>query len=69
MCFLIRPQNVVVFIVGGVTYEESQTVHQYNTNNPGIRVILGGSNIHNSSTFLDSVEVAMEGIPCKALRI
>lgn len=64
-----RPQNVVVFIVGGATCEESLAVHQFNTNNPGVRVILGGSNIHNSSSFLDSMESAMEGIPRKALRI
>ncbi|XP_069958073.1 vacuolar protein sorting-associated protein 45 [Cherax quadricarinatus] len=64
-----RPQNVVVFIVGGATYEESVAVHQFNTNNPGVHVILGGSTIHNSSTFLDSMESAMEGIPRKTLRI
>ncbi|KAG7154636.1 vacuolar protein sorting-associated protein 45-like [Homarus americanus] len=64
-----RPKNIVVFIVGGATYEESLTVHQFNTNNPGMHVILGGSTIHSASSFLDSVESAMDGIPRKALRI
>ncbi|XP_064086038.1 vacuolar protein sorting-associated protein 45-like [Macrobrachium nipponense] len=64
-----RPQNIIVFIVGGITYEETAAVHQFNTNNPGVRVILGGSTVHNSSSFLASVEHVMEGIPRKALRI
>ncbi|KAK4294324.1 hypothetical protein Pmani_033039 [Petrolisthes manimaculis] len=64
-----RPQNVVVFMVGGATYEESQAVHQFNLTNPGVRVMLGGSTIHNSASFLASVEAAMDGLPRKTLRI
>ena len=64
-----RPQHVVVFIIGGVTYEESLTVHQFNTENTNTRVILGGSTIHNMATFLSSVEAAMEGVPRKTLRL
>ncbi|KAK7068417.1 vacuolar protein sorting-associated protein 45 [Halocaridina rubra] len=65
----VRPQNIVVFVVGGLTYEESAAVHQFNINNPGVRVIVGGSSIHNSTSFLCSVDLAMEGIPRKTLRI
>ncbi|XP_042877132.1 vacuolar protein sorting-associated protein 45-like [Penaeus japonicus] len=64
-----KPQNVVAFIIGGVTCEESAAIHQFNTNNPGMRVILGGSTVHNSTSFLDSMEAAMEGLPRKTLRI
>lgn len=66
---LDRPQNVVLFIIGGVTYEESAAIHQFNTNNPGMRVILGGSTVHNSTSFLASMEAAMDGLPRKTLRI
>lgn len=64
-----RPQHVVVFLVGGATYEESLAVHQFNVKNTNVRVILGGSTLHSSSSFLSSVEAAMEGVPGKALRL
>ena len=40
---LSRPQEVVIFIVGGTTYEESRSVALQNASNSGIRFILGGS--------------------------
>ncbi|KAK6257667.1 hypothetical protein QUC31_001126 [Theobroma cacao] len=43
-----RPQEVVVFIVGGTTYEESRSVALQNASNSGIRFILGGSAVLNS---------------------
>ncbi|KAK5642700.1 hypothetical protein RI129_008867 [Pyrocoelia pectoralis] len=48
-----RSQDVIVFFIGGVTYEESLTVHVFNKNNPEMRVILGGTTIHNSKSFLE----------------
>ncbi|KAK3930692.1 Vacuolar protein sorting-associated protein 45 [Frankliniella fusca] len=54
-----RPQDVIVFIIGGATYEEALSVHQINqTSSLGIRVILGGTTIHNSTTFLNEVDAA-----------
>jgi hypothetical protein len=43
-----RPQDVVVFIVGGTTYEESRSVALQNASISGIRFILGGSAVLNS---------------------
>ncbi|XP_023938054.1 vacuolar protein sorting-associated protein 45 [Bicyclus anynana] len=57
-----RPQDVIVFIVGGATYEESLCVRQINQANPGVRVVLGGTNIHNSTSFLEEVKSAMQGV-------
>ncbi len=54
-----RIQDVIVFFVGGVTYEESLAVHQFCRTNSGVRVILGGTQIHNSQTFLVDVESAV----------
>jgi len=51
-----RPQDVVVFIVGGTTYEEARTVHLLNATQTGTRVILGGSVVQNSSSFLNDLE-------------
>ncbi|KAF4531830.1 hypothetical protein B566_EDAN000856 [Ephemera danica] len=57
-----KPQDVVVFIVGGVTYEEALTVHQLNTEYPSVRIVLGGTTIHNSSSFLEEVQIATRGM-------
>lgn len=48
---LSRPQEVVIFIVGGTTYEESRSVALQNASNSGIRFILGGSAVLNSKRY------------------
>ncbi|CAM9818880.1 unnamed protein product [Lampetra fluviatilis] len=55
-----RPQDVIVFMVGGATYEEALTVYNLNRTNPGVRVILGGTNIHNTRSFLEEVTKATQ---------
>lgn len=42
---------MIIFIVGGTTYEESRSVSLENANNSGIRFILGGSVILNSKRY------------------
>jgi len=37
-----------VFIIGGATYEEALTVYNLNRTNPGVRIVLGGTTIHNT---------------------
>ena len=56
-----RVQDVVIFIVGGVTYEESLAVHQFCRSNNGVRIVLGGTMFHNSNSFLADVEMAVKG--------
>ena len=58
-----KPQDIIVFIVGGVTYEEAKMVAQVNASSPGVRVVLGATNIHNSTTFLEEVEDAVSCWP------
>ena len=43
-----RPQDVIVFIVGGATYAEAFAVAQMNSSNQGMRIVLGSNNILNS---------------------
>ncbi|GFZ09906.1 vacuolar protein sorting 45 [Actinidia rufa] len=43
-------QDVIIFIVGGTTYEESRSVALQNATNSGIRFILGGSALLNSKS-------------------
>nr|CAD1822054.1 unnamed protein product [Ananas comosus var. bracteatus] len=53
-----RPQDVVIFIVGGTTYEEARTVALHNATNSGTRFFLGGSEVLNSKRFLKDLEEA-----------
>jgi vacuolar protein sorting-associated protein 45 len=46
-----RPQDVVIFIVGGTTYEEARSVALYNAANTGVRFFLGGSVVLNSKRY------------------
>ncbi|KAK5166202.1 vacuolar protein sorting-associated protein 45 [Saxophila tyrrhenica] len=58
-----KPQDVIVFMVGGATYEEAKMVAQVNASSPGVRVVLGGTGVQNSSSFLDEVEEAVDAWP------
>lgn len=54
---LLRPQDIIVFMLGGTTYEEGRAVALLNqrlasdtTGGPGgTRILLGGSTVHNSA--------------------
>jgi vacuolar protein sorting-associated protein 45 len=58
-----KPQDVVVFIVGGVTYEEAKMVASINASSPGVRIVLGGTTVHNATTFLEEVSDAVSTWP------
>ena len=53
----IRPQDIIVFMLGGTTYEEGRAVALLNqrlasdaAGGPGgTRILLGGSTVHNSA--------------------
>jgi vacuolar protein sorting-associated protein 45 len=47
-----KPQDVLVFIIGGVTYEEARFVAQMNDSGQGFHVTLGGTTILNSGAFV-----------------
>lgn len=53
-----RFQDIIVFIAGGVTYEESLAVYRLNLANPGARIVLGGTTVHNFTSFLDELKAA-----------
>eukprot|EP00794_Sanderia_malayensis_P009881 gene9882-10891_t len=56
-----RPQDIIVFMVGGITYEEAIVVYELNKANPGVRIVLGGTTIHNAESFLEEVKFATIG--------
>ena len=50
-----RPsKTVIIFIIGGITFEEVAKIAEINEANAssGSRVILGGTFVHNSKSFL-----------------
>jgi len=60
---LQRPQDIIIFMVGGTTYEEARTIALLNQDSAstGTRVLLGGTCVHNSSSYLEMVRTAAEG--------
>ena len=44
-------------------YEEAKMVAQVNASSPGVRVVLGGTSIHNSTTFLEEMQDAVSNWP------
>lgn len=58
-----KPQDIIVFMVGGATYEEAKLIAQINASTPGVRVVLGGTVVHNSSSFLDEVDEVVAAWP------
>ena len=49
----LRPQDVIVFVVGGATYEEAFTIHELNEDSSfGARIVLGGSTVLSARRYL-----------------
>jgi vacuolar protein sorting-associated protein 45 len=48
-----RPSEIIIYVIGGVTYEESYHIHMMNKQSA--RIVLGGSYIHNFSSFMEEV--------------
>ena len=63
-----RPQDLIVFVVGGTTYEEARLVAELNAGGapaagvkPGsVRVLFGGTSVQNSRTFLEDLGAAAQ---------
>lgn len=49
-----KPQDIIIFMVGGTTYEESRAVALLNQQLAGqTRIVLAGTSVHNSQSFLE----------------
>ncbi|KAK3944717.1 vacuolar protein sorting-associated protein 45 [Diplogelasinospora grovesii] len=58
-----KPQDIIIFMIGGTTYEEAKMVATINASAPGVRVVLGGTTVHNAGTFLEEVDDAVSSWP------
>lgn len=52
-----RPQDIIVFMIGGATYEEALTVHTLNRSTPGVRIVLGATSILNLKRWVQYVNI------------
>ncbi|KAG5439375.1 hypothetical protein PCK2_000824 [Pneumocystis canis] len=52
VAFKEKPQDIIVYMIGGTTYAEARIIHEINLYAPGIRIVLVGDQIHNSKSFL-----------------
>ena len=59
-------QLIMVFIVGGTTYEEARAIAELNTQgernegwSAGIRFLLGGTGVLNSNSFMNDLMAFM----------
>ncbi|KAI5479482.1 vacuolar protein sorting-associated protein 45 [Pseudohyphozyma bogoriensis] len=76
-------QDIIIFMIGGTTYEEAKTVAQLNTQfaaghglsgsigpagpiGVGSRILLGGTYVHNSKTFLQMTRDASFSFPASS---
>lgn len=49
-------QDIIIYIQGGVTYEEARLIHEWNnTTKMKLNIIIGGDSILNSSSWLDNL--------------
>lgn len=54
--FKERPQEIIVFMIGGITYEETCAIQTINRAYAGnIKILIGGTYIHNFKSFIDEV--------------
>ena len=51
-----KATDVMIFMVGGTTYEEATIVHEFNKINAGkVKVVLGGPHVHNSKSYMEEL--------------
>lgn len=47
-----KTTDIIIFIIGGATYQEAKEVAEFNNRSTDINIILGGTTIHNSKQFI-----------------
>jgi len=49
------PTEIFVFMIGGATYEEARYVGEMNAANPGVKIVLSSTTMHNGDTFMEEL--------------
>lgn len=53
-------KNIIVFMIGGICYEEVRHIDELNKNNEGVNIIIGGTHTLNSKRFISNLQDAGE---------
>lgn len=48
-------QDIIIYIKGGLTYEEARLAHEMNSTNPKINIIIGGDYMINSKQWMEQL--------------
>ena len=54
-----RIQDIIIFIIGGATYEEARFVADLNKKGQW-KIVLGGTSIHNSQRYVSNLTLKTE---------
>jgi len=58
-----KTKDIIIFFIGGATYQEAKEVAEFNNTSEEYNVILGGTTIHNSKSFIaEATEVRSYGL-------
>ena len=49
-----NPKEIIIFIVGGATYAEAAFVKEWSNAHPDVKVLIGGTCIHSSTSFIEN---------------
>ena len=52
------PKKIVIFIIGGFTYEETRAVYMSNKELPNCNAIIGGTSLINFDSFKEEAKAA-----------
>ena len=52
------PKKIVIFIIGGFTYEETRAVYMANKEMPNSNTIIGGTSLINFDAFMEETKIA-----------
>lgn len=51
----VAPSEIVIFMVGGVCYEEARIIDEINQNTDDVRIVIGGTHTLNSKSFINNL--------------
>lgn len=65
----IKPQEIIIYIIGGITYGESREFLKLMELHPHIKIVSGGSRILNSSDFVENILLSDENGSLEEIRM
>ena len=55
--YMDRPRHIIIYFIGGATFEEAETVNQLNKQfGKSTEIVLGSGSIHNSKSFIQDIQ-------------